>query len=244
MLITEALRAKLRDHGIATQHQNNFQLPDNCVFEPPCSIKRMQVAFSLEMGAFSFARSGYYFGVKIGRYTSIDDAVQIGRGSHPVTWGSTSPVFYGRHANVFNQEIKEAENFQANTPPRHAEKTTIGNDVHIGYGALISQGVTIGDGAMVRPFAVVTKDVPPFAIVAGNPGVIAGMRFSARMVARMLETSWWKYAFWDLSGASVEEPAAFLNYIEALSERIISYQPAHVHLISLNQEPGLEFRKK
>ncbi|HVE23404.1 MAG TPA: CatB-related O-acetyltransferase [Acidocella sp.] len=234
MLITAALRDKLQEHGVATEFGHDFHLPDQSSFEPPCSLKRMQAVFSLEMGAFSFARSGYYFGVKIGRYTSIDDDVQSGRGSHPVSWSTTSPLFYQGHRHVFNQPVEAAETFRTNAPPQKAKVTVIGNDVRIGYGALVAQGVTIGDGAIIQPCAVVTKDVPPYAIVAGNPGVITGMRFPPIIAARMQALAWWRYAFWDLSGAPVTEPEAFLDFVHRAADAgIAPHEPAAITLSTL-----------
>ena len=62
-------------------------------------------------------------------------------------------------------------------PRGEGEKTVIGNDVWIGYGAIILSGVTIGDGAIVAAGSVVTRDVPPCAVVAGNPATVKKMRF-------------------------------------------------------------------
>ncbi|WP_298215406.1 CatB-related O-acetyltransferase [Acidocella sp.] len=204
MLITAEIRERLLEKGVACLHPRPFILPDNCSFEPPCSLKRMQVAHSLSMGAFSYAESGYFFAARIGRYCSIEENVQIGRGSHPIDWGSSSPLFYGNHQAVFNQEIGAAKGFLVNAKPRTAKITTIGNDVHIGYGALVHQGVTIGDGAIIKPMAVVVKDVPPYAIVEGNPGMVTEMRFPLETAAALQKSAWWRYAFWDLNSSSDE----------------------------------------
>lgn len=234
LLITAALKQKLAQNGVTSLHNPGFSLPDNSVFEGPCALKRMQAAFSLSIGAFSYVKSGYFFGVKFGRYCSIEEAVQVGRGSHPPYWGSTSPLFYGHHKHVFDQELPEAANFKHNAPPQQAKITTIGNDVRIGHGALLSQGVTIGDGAVIQPCTVVTKDVPPYAIIAGNPGMITGMRFSARIIARMQELAWWNYAFWDVPGAPVADPEAFLDHIEwCMKAGMKPYAPAPVVLSAL-----------
>ena len=69
---------------------------------------------------------------------------------------------------------------------------TIGNDVWIGSGAMILSGVTIGDGAVVAARAVVTKDVPPYAIVAGNPARLVRYRFDEATIAALLEAAWWE----------------------------------------------------
>lgn len=75
----------------------------------------------------------------------------------------------------------------------------IGHDVWIGYDALIKNGVTIGHGAIVATRAVVVKDVPPYAIVAGNPAKVVKMRFDEATIKKLLEISWWD---WDIARIS------------------------------------------
>ena len=67
----------------------------------------------------------------------------------------------------------------------------IGNDVWIGYEAIIMAGVTIGDGAIIGTRAVVTKDVPPYTIVGGVPANVIRKRFSDDIIGALLETNWW-----------------------------------------------------
>lgn len=71
--------------------------------------------------------------------------------------------------------------------------TRVGHDVWIGYDALILPGVTIGDGAVVAAASVVTADVPPYAIVAGNPARVVRSRFSDEDVERLLRVAWWHW---------------------------------------------------
>jgi acetyltransferase-like isoleucine patch superfamily enzyme len=231
--IDSDLKAKLLEARVSTLHGGVFNLPDDTVFEPPCSIKWMQAEHSLRLGAFSYAVSGYYFAASIARYVSIGEQVQIGRGSHPVRWASTSPVFYQRYEAVLNFTVPEAVNHKTNAPYIAAKTTTIGNDVYIGHGALLMQGVTIGDGAVIGAGAVVTKDVPPFAIVAGNPARVKSMRFDDATIERMLRVKWWDYAFWDLSGAPVADPQAFLDFVESrVAAGIKPYAPDMIALRS------------
>ncbi len=69
----------------------------------------------------------------------------------------------------------------------------IGNDVWIGYEAVIMAGVTIGDGAVIGTRAVVTKDVPPYTIVGGVPAKTIGRRFSSETISALLELKWWDW---------------------------------------------------
>ena len=84
---------------------------------------------------------------------------------------------------------------------------TIGNDVWIGYEAVILSGVTIGDGAIIGTRAVVTKDVPPYAIVGGSPAKVLKKRFSDDIIEKLLKIKWWNWP--------VEKIARSLEYIQS-----------------------------
>ena len=71
--------------------------------------------------------------------------------------------------------------------------TTVGNDVWLGYRATIMPGVTIGDGAIVGAYAVVTRNVPPYTIVGGNPAQVIRPRFDAATTAQLLALAWWHW---------------------------------------------------
>ncbi|WP_331312046.1 hypothetical protein [Methylobacterium oryzae] len=79
----------------------------------------MGVDYCLTMGAFSYAVSGYYFGADIARYCSIGESVQVGRGSHPVQCGSTSPLFYTHHSAVFDRLDPRAARDAGPAEPAH-----------------------------------------------------------------------------------------------------------------------------
>jgi virginiamycin A acetyltransferase len=72
----------------------------------------------------------------------------------------------------------------------------VGNDVWFGYDSLIKNGVTIGNGAIIASRAVVVKDVPPYAIVAGNPAKVVKMRFNHASIERLQKIAWWD---WDIA---------------------------------------------
>ncbi len=81
----------------------------------------------------------------------------------------------------------------ADYPWRGGGDITIGHDVWLGTECLVLPGVTIGHGAVVGARAVVAKDVPPYAVVAGNPARVVRMRFDEATVARLLATAWWDW---------------------------------------------------
>lgn len=70
----------------------------------------------------------------------------------------------------------------------------IGNDVWIGYEAVIMSGVTIGDGAIIGTRALVTKDVPPYTIVGGVPARQIRKRFSEDIISSLLDVRWWEWS--------------------------------------------------
>ncbi len=82
---------------------------------------------------------------------------------------------------------------------------TVGNDVWIGDDALILENVTVGDGAVLGTRAVVTKDVPPYAVVAGNPATVKKYRFPPKQIESLLSIAWW-----DWQAEKIVENAALL----------------------------------
>ena len=244
--ITQPLKEKLKLRGVESFHGVNNNISDACIFEPPCSIKWMQIESNFRLGAFSYAVSGYYSEVSIGRYTSIGEEVQIGRSNHAMTWISTSPFFYLRE-RVFlvGDQFADAELYQAYSAPArpHAQATafrpvTIGNDVWIGHGAFIRPGVTIGDGAVIGAMSVVTRDVPPYGVVVGNPATLKRMRLGPRTVAAMLQLQWWRYAPWQLKDIDFSEPDKAIVPLRNLASSEKPYAPEAVKLKALAAEAG------
>lgn len=123
---------------------------------------------------------------EIGSFCSISDHVFIGGAEHPKEWISTSPVFQNtRHSGPQKRFAK----FEL----PESKKTIIGNDVWIGHGVTIKQGTTIGDGAVVGSNTLITKDVPPYAIVGGVPAKILKYRFTQEVINRLEEVKWWNF---------------------------------------------------
>lgn len=228
IILTEKLKSKLQINGVSARNTGAI-LPRDTIFEPPCAIKWMQISHSFYMGAFSYGVNGFFFGCRIGRYCSFGEQVQVGRHPHAMHWVTTSPYFYTPYGNVLDMALPDGiemapSDFRHKTGPGVAKITTIGNDVWIGHGGFIMPGITIGDGAVVGAMAVVTKDVPPYAVVVGSPARIMKFRFPDKQVKMLLNSKWWEYAPWDLKGAPVDDIPAFVEFVKDLRQRDV---PVH-----------------
>lgn len=133
----------------------------------------------------------------IGKYCSIAGGVKIAFGNHRIDTFTTFPFATKRR-------------FWEHVPPGVNDHTSkgdvvIGNDVWIGVDVFIGSGVKIGSGAVIGAKSVVTKDVPPYAIVVGNPGRVLRYRFDSSIIEDLLKLSWW-----DLSDELVDSLLPFL----------------------------------
>ena len=147
----------------------------------------------------------FILNAEIGSFCSIASNVKIGGVAHPVHFASTSPVFLSHKDSVKAKFAKH--DYLPLT------KTIIGNDVWIGEGAFVKAGVKIGTGAVVGMGAVVTKNVLPYAIVAGNPARTIGKRFPDEMIDLLLLSRWWERSADDLSelGKYIDNPKKFVE---------------------------------
>jgi acetyltransferase-like isoleucine patch superfamily enzyme len=120
----------------------------------------------------------------IGSFCSIAGDIKVYLGqNHRTDWISAYP-FGHIHQNHFHK-------FNGHGHPSTKGNIIIGNDVYIGTSAVIMSGVTIGDGAVIGAHSVVTKDVPPYTIFAGNPASVRKARFSDDEIQFLLDLKWW-----------------------------------------------------
>lgn len=118
--------------------------------------------------------------VKVGRYCSFSSDVHYFGANHPMNKVSMSPYFYNP---IFGRKVKDVKR----------ESLFIGHDVWLGYGTVITNKChRIGNGAVVAAGAIVTKDVPAYAIVAGNPARILKYRFPERTIEKIENSKWWE----------------------------------------------------
>jgi virginiamycin A acetyltransferase len=151
--------------------------------------KNVEIHGGVSIGAFTLInRYTVITGLvkKIGRFTSIGPNVYIGPANH--NYNQTSSR--GLPAVASFLELKLDEDLIERVEKEKAEvhrQTVVGNDVWLGGYSIILNGVTVGDGAVVAAHSVVTKDVPPYAIVAGIPAKIIKYRFDKATISKLLD---------------------------------------------------------
>jgi acetyltransferase-like isoleucine patch superfamily enzyme len=123
--------------------------------------------------------------LRVGRFTSIGQSVVVVLGNHRTDTVTTYPF----------KSLRRFWHTAATAPDDHTSKgdVEIGSDVWIGQGVTILSGVRVGDGAVLAAQSVVTKDVPPYAIVAGNPARVVRYRFDEATVEKLLAIRWWDW---------------------------------------------------
>ena len=120
----------------------------------------------------------------IGSFCSIaEDVVFLLGGAHRPDWVTTSPL----------RILMRQEGAGNDGTPKSDGDIVIGNDVWIAYGATVTSGVHIGDGAVVGTRSVVLDDVPPYGVVAGSPARVVRYRFDEATRDRLLRTKWWDW---------------------------------------------------
>lgn len=174
-------------------------LPDGRLYRDTVYLKNVIDHPRMEIGDFSyFTHSGepdetagilapYLFRDSRERLV-IGKFVQIARGSYFITSSANHPM---TGFTTYPFRIFKPETFGYKDLP--VRDTIIGNDVWIGHNAAIMPGVNIGHGAIVAAASVVARDVPPYAVVGGNPAGLIRVRYPAEIIAELLELAWWDW---------------------------------------------------
>ena len=191
--------------------ERSVNLGTKTTFEGKNTI-RHGTSFDGWLGYKSYIGADSEIAAHIGKYCSIGGMVVTINGNHPSKdFVSTHPSFYAtdnicRYSYVHEKKFEEFVNVENTIYP-----VVIGNDVWIGDRVTLIAGAPIGDGAVILAGAVVTKDVPPYAIVGGVPAKVLYFRYSEEDINWLLSIKWW-----DNTPGWFKEHWELLNDIEEL----------------------------
>ncbi|EGT9960439.1 CatB-related O-acetyltransferase [Campylobacter jejuni] len=183
-----------------------------------------------KMGSHSYSFNNFPFFVKVGRYCSLAANISFFSYQHPLDLiTSSSCLYYNEDYGHFHDSNIALSNGQF-TPyreihnhfPHNNKSLIIGNDVWIGTEVLIKQGIKLGHGCVIGQRAVVTKDIPPYAVVVGNPGRIIKYRFDEKTIKRLLSLQWWNYQFSDFNKVNKEHDINY--YLDSLENKIAKHK--------------------
>ena len=162
------------------------------------------------------------------RYCSIANGLNFIAAKHPLDTISTSSFIYDSTFYIFKYSgIEHIGKPYAHTPrgmlvppspPTIFENDV--NDVYVCTNALLKPGITLHTGCVIAQNAIVTKDVPPYAIVGGSPARILKYRFDESTIKRLLELKWWEYHFADFDG--IDPKRGINHYLDELENRILN----------------------
>lgn len=155
-----------------------------------CEVGARTLLTEVTMDDYSYiVNDGQMTYTEVGKFCSIAAMTRINPGNHPMQ-RATQAHFTYRASAYFPGEPDEAEFFDW----RRGNRVHIGHDVWIGHGAVILPGRSIGIGAVIAAGAIVTKDVPAYTIVAGNPARIIRRRFPEDIAGRLIQLAWWNWS--------------------------------------------------
>ena len=188
----------------------------NSEIHPTSSICKYVRAYNARVGKYSYiARNTLIQNTVVESFCSISEGCNIGMPSHPADFVSTSPIFL-KGNNYLKKNL-------SGIAYEDCPITYIGNDVWIGAHAQIKSGIRVGNGSIIGAGAVVTKDVPPYAIVGGIPARIIKYRFDVSICQKLNDSRWWELSDEELMKGSVyiNNPTGFVEWLDSLSKKEI-----------------------
>jgi virginiamycin A acetyltransferase len=173
------------------------------------TIGRSQVGRYVGIGCHSFMSRS-----KTGNYCTFGNRVSIGGLNHDYRLVTSHEIGYRNTTKIYGETLINEDNYSDYQDGNHRYHVEIGHDVWIGDNAVVLPDRKIGTGAVIGAGAVVTTDVPAYAIVVGNPGRILKYRFSDDIILKLLSSNWWDKSIDDLKGFDFSDVDAFLKKCE------------------------------
>jgi acetyltransferase-like isoleucine patch superfamily enzyme len=183
------LRWRLRSRGVRVEFGAGARIDSYASFGVNATLGAGAAVFGCSVGRWTyFGEDCLAIYSEVGAFCSIAPHVIIGGGRHPTRgYVTTSPLFYSARSNPWGAFPGAIDRNQ------ELPRTFIGNDVWIGYSAVVLPGIRVGDGAVIGAGSIVNRDVEPYQIVAGTPARTIRPRFDAADTEWLLEAKWWDW---------------------------------------------------
>jgi acetyltransferase-like isoleucine patch superfamily enzyme len=239
--LTTASLKWLEDHQISFHNRFKVRLRpgDKVQFKDALTVEPyvgFHAGYNLyELGLMSYSNSSLPLDIKVGRYCSLAWGIDIPSYNHPHKCVSTSLFTHDSETDLVMRFIEDFPDGRSINYVPNLQKgpITIDNDVWIGQHAALLGGIKIGTGSVVAAHSVVTKSVPPYAVVGGNPARIIRYRFPPDIVQRLLISKWWEYKFTDFADLDLHDPERFATQFELRRPQIAPYHPQKIVLAQI-----------
>lgn len=211
--LSASVCSQLRAHGLLVTPSS--PLWRHLLFNGPVELGTGSYICRTKIDAYTILEdSARISTATIGRYCTICHEAEMGIGVHDSTTLSSSPAFqYTANFIITHDPLKRLSR-QHHKNREDSNQVTMGHDVYVGPQACIIGDVTIGTGAIIEAGSIITRDVPPYAIVSGAGGgknsknIIKGYRFTDEVISDLLESKWWEYDLPKLMSSSASAPSA------------------------------------
>ena len=175
----------------------DFCRVDHSEFGQHVDIQRNSMVYGSKLGDYTYVGKNFtVWNSVIGKFCSISWNVGIGGANHDYCKITQHAFLYATQFGLIDENNKPKYE-------RFPDDCIIGNDVWVGCNAVICRGVNVGDGAVIAAGAVVTKDVPPYSIVAGVPAKVIKKRCPEKLASELIQIAWWNWPI-DLIKKNVE----------------------------------------
>lgn len=160
-------------------------------------INNCQIGRYFNIGLYSYIANS-----EVGNYCTFGSRLSISAFSHPINWLSIHEFQYRDTTNIYGESLYDS---RENILKNDSRLTIIGNDVWVADNSVVLSGLKLGNGCIIGASSVVVKDVPPYAIVAGNPARIIKYRFSQEVIDELERLKWWDLSITKLRGIQFDK---------------------------------------
>lgn len=195
---TKEISIQLEEIGLKENY--NYMTIYNAQYD--IDTDKSRIVGKVKIGRYTYGYKQYINNEcleEIGNFCSINETAIIGAGNHPIDLITGHPIIYFDESKEFGTEgipgiLRKTQVLTEEDRNKYRKKIVIGNDVWIASNTVILPGVKIGNGAVIAAGAIVTKDVPAYAIVGGNPARVIKYRFNEEEIAILEKIKWWDWS--------------------------------------------------